>query len=54
MARMKQQSGDLWVFGYGSLMWRPGFAFLERVPNPKLEKPFDGKTLRMLVSLRGG
>ena len=19
-----------WVFGYGSLMWRPGFAFLER------------------------
>jgi cation transport protein ChaC len=23
---------DLWVFGYGSLMWRPGFAFLERVP----------------------
>ena len=20
-----------WVFGYGSLMWRPGFAFLERV-----------------------
>ncbi|BAM87167.1 putative cation transport protein ChaC-related [Bradyrhizobium oligotrophicum S58] len=24
--------GDLWVFGYGSLMWRPGFAFLEQVP----------------------
>src|SRR5262249_34634354 len=24
--------GDLWVFGYGSLMWRPGFAFIERVP----------------------
>lgn len=24
--------GDLWVFGYGSLMWRPGFAFMERVP----------------------
>jgi glutathione-specific gamma-glutamylcyclotransferase len=23
---------DLWVFGYGSLMWRPGFKFLERVP----------------------
>ncbi len=21
---------DLWVFGYGSLMWRPGFAFSER------------------------
>jgi glutathione-specific gamma-glutamylcyclotransferase len=25
-------SEDLWVFGYGSLMWRPGFEFLERVP----------------------
>ncbi|GLR89315.1 gamma-glutamylcyclotransferase [Bradyrhizobium iriomotense] len=25
-------AGDLWVFGYGSLMWRPGFAFEERVP----------------------
>ena len=22
---------DLWVFGYGSLIWRPGFAFTERV-----------------------
>jgi cation transport protein ChaC len=22
--------GDLWVFGYGSLMWRPGFPFVER------------------------
>jgi len=21
-----------WVFGYGSLMWRPGFAFVERFP----------------------
>jgi cation transport protein ChaC len=28
----EQESGDLWVFGYGSLMWRPGFAYLERVP----------------------
>jgi cation transport protein ChaC len=25
-------AGDLWVFGYGSLMWRPGFEFVERVP----------------------
>lgn len=24
-------SGDLWVFGYGSLMWRPGFDYLESV-----------------------
>ena len=23
---------DLWVFGYGSLMWRPGFDYLERRP----------------------
>jgi cation transport protein ChaC len=23
-------SGDLWVFGYGSLLWRPGFDFVER------------------------
>jgi cation transport protein ChaC len=22
---------DLWVFGYGSLMWRPGFDFVEQV-----------------------
>lgn len=29
---MTEHRGDLWVFGYGSLMWRPGFAFVERVP----------------------
>jgi glutathione-specific gamma-glutamylcyclotransferase len=23
---------DFWVFGYGSLMWRPGFDFRERLP----------------------
>jgi len=23
-------AGDLWVFGYGSLIWRPGFEFIER------------------------
>jgi len=27
-----QEDGELWIFGYGSLMWRPGFAYLERVP----------------------
>jgi cation transport protein ChaC len=26
------QSDDLWVFAYGSLMWRPGFDFAEQVP----------------------
>ncbi len=25
-----QNGEDLWVFAYGSLMWRPGFDFLER------------------------
>lgn len=24
--------GDLWVFAYGSLLWRPGFAHLQRLP----------------------
>ena len=28
----ESSKGDLWVFGYGSLMWRPGFDFLEQVP----------------------
>jgi cation transport protein ChaC len=28
--RLDQSGEDLWVFAYGSLMWRPGFEFLER------------------------
>ena len=27
---MTGENGELWVFGYGSLMWRPGFAYRER------------------------
>ncbi len=28
---MREQDDDLWVFGYGSLIWRPGFEFAERI-----------------------
>jgi glutathione-specific gamma-glutamylcyclotransferase len=31
-ANFDNAAEDLWVFGYGSLMWRPGFAFVERAP----------------------
>lgn len=27
-----RDADDFWVFGYGSLMWRPGFSFLESQP----------------------
>jgi len=29
---LSRANEDLWVFGYGSLMWRPGFEYLERLP----------------------
>lgn len=28
--RLRGAGGDIWVFGYGSLMWNPGFDFVER------------------------
>src|ERR1700760_1809282 len=31
-APQRNPEGDLWVFGYGSLMWRAGFEFIEQVP----------------------
>jgi cation transport protein ChaC len=32
VSEVELSKGDLWVFGYGSLMWRPGFDFIEQVP----------------------
>ncbi len=29
---MKRPPGDIWIFGYGSLMWRPNFPHLEAQP----------------------
>src|SRR4030088_2681531 len=32
LSEAELSKGDLWVFGYGSRMWRPGFKFIEQVP----------------------
>lgn len=32
MRNLSMNEQDLWVFGYGSLMWRPGFDFVEKQP----------------------
>jgi len=31
-AQWQQQGGDLWIFGYASLMWRPDFDCIEQRP----------------------
>jgi cation transport protein ChaC len=31
-AELGIEPGDLWIFGYGSLMWDPGFPYLKRAP----------------------
>ena len=32
LSEAELSKGDLWVFGYGSLMWKPGFEFIEQAP----------------------
>src|SRR5258706_15472751 len=32
LSEAESSKGDLWVFGYGSLMWQPGFGLPEQVP----------------------
>ena len=31
-SQLQLPAGDIWVFGYGSLMWDPGIPFLRRAP----------------------
>ena len=32
IAALDRPASNVWVFGYGSLMWRPGFEFLRALP----------------------
>ena len=31
-SRIESRAGELWIFAYGSLMWNPGFAYVEWAP----------------------
>lgn len=42
---------NYWVFGYGSLMWRPGFEYVERVP--ALLKGFSRDMCLISIHYRG-
>lgn len=44
---------ERFIFMTGGAFTERARVFLDRVSNPKLEKPFDGKTLRMLVAGHG-
>ena len=45
-------SGDRWVFGYGSLMWRPGFAFLERPAALSMAADAPSASIRSTIAAR--
>ena len=36
-------SDERWVFGYGSLMWRPGFTYAERCAATRSAKANPGR-----------
>lgn len=44
------EMAERFIFMTGGAFTNRARAFLESVPNPKLEKPFDGKTLRAMVA----
>jgi len=41
-----------WVFGYGSLMWRPGFAFVERQALFSMAGGAPSASIRFIIAAR--